>query len=69
MIACLCNLALGDENKYEIVKAGALPPLISLSQSSDMQAASQACATLANLAEVRDTMMNCVCACVYAVDR
>ena len=53
VIAALCNLAVSDENKYEIVKAGCVPALISLAQSGDMLVASQSCATLANLAEMK----------------
>ena len=40
-IACLCNLSLSDENKFEIIKAGACTVMISLSQSADMIVASQ----------------------------
>ena len=53
MVAALCNLAVSDENKYEIVKSGCVPALISLSQSGDMLVASQACSTMANLAELK----------------
>jgi len=53
VVACFCNnLAVSDENKLEVVKAGAVSALIALSQSSDMVVASQSCATLANLAEL-----------------
>jgi hypothetical protein len=52
--ACLCNLAISDENKFEIAKSGALPPLISLLQHADMGVASQTAGCLANLAEMRD---------------
>jgi hypothetical protein len=41
VIACLCNLSLSDENKFEIIKAGACTVMISLSQSADMIVASQ----------------------------
>ena len=47
------NPGQSDENKLEIVKSGAVPALISLSQNSDMIVASQACGCLANLAEVK----------------
>ena len=50
--AALCNLAFGDENKFEIAKCGAVPPLITHMQSEDMQIASQSCACLATLAEM-----------------
>ena len=34
--AALNNLSLGDENKFEIAKCGAVPPLITPSQNDDM---------------------------------
>ena len=43
MCACLSNLALSDENKLEIVKCGAIPALISLAQSQDMQVCKRKC--------------------------
>lgn len=52
VLACLSNLAISDENKLEIVKAGVTPSLIALSQSADMIVASQASAALATLAEI-----------------
>ena len=52
VVACFCNLAVSDENKLEVVKAGAVSALIALSQSSDMVVASQSYVTLANLAEL-----------------
>ena len=52
--ACLCNLSLGDENKFEITKSGAVLPLINLTQSEDLAIAHYACECLANLAEMTD---------------
>ena len=34
--SCLCNLSLSDENRYELAKAGCVPPLIELARSEDM---------------------------------
>jgi hypothetical protein len=44
--ASLCNLAISDENKYEISKSGALAPLITLMHHPDMGVASQVTATM-----------------------
>jgi hypothetical protein len=48
----LNNLAAGDESKFEIAKAGVLPPLIHHMQSQDTGVATQCAACLATLAEV-----------------
>ncbi len=55
--AALANLAYADENKYEIAKGGAVTPLIVRAQSEDMEVARQACACLANLAEMPDNQV------------
>lgn len=52
--ACLCNLSLGDENKFEICKSGAVAPLITLMESEDSFVAQCACECLANVAEMND---------------
>ena len=48
--AALCNLSIGDENKFEVCKSGAVPALIILMLSEDMAIASQCAAYLTNLA-------------------
>ena len=69
--AALANLSLSDENKFEIAKGGAITPLIARAQSEDQNVARQACACLANLAEMPDNQVCagileriCVCVCV-----
>lgn len=52
--ACMCNLSLGDENKFEVTKSGAVVPLISLIQSENSTVAHFACECLANLAEMTE---------------
>ena len=52
--ACICNLSLRDESKFEITKSGAVTPLIALIQSEDPSIAQFACESLANLAEMSD---------------
>ena len=52
--ACMCNLSLADESKFEITKSGAVSPLVSLIQSEDLTIAHYACECLANLAEMTD---------------
>jgi hypothetical protein len=52
--ACICNLSLRDESKFEITKSGAVAPLIALIQSEDPSIAQFACESLANLAEMSD---------------
>jgi hypothetical protein len=52
--ACICNLSLRDESKFEITKSGAVAPLIALIQNEDPSIAQFACESLANLAEMSD---------------
>ena len=49
--ACVCNLALSDENKLPIAQSDVLTPIVSLAQSPDIEVSRQACGALANIAE------------------
>ena len=42
--AALCNLSVGDENKFEVAKSGAVPALITHMQNEDMAIGTQCAA-------------------------
>lgn len=52
--ACLCNICLSDENKFKIVKSGAVAALIECMQSEDILVSVQSIACLASLAEIQE---------------
>ena len=50
--ATLCNLALDDGNKLEMLRRGVLTSLIKVAQTEDIQCRIYSVAALANLAEM-----------------
>ena len=52
VLPALTTLSFADANKIEIAKSGGLDPIVSLMRHPDAAVLRQACAALANLAEV-----------------
>ena len=49
--ACLCHLALADDNRSDIILSGAAQPLLEMAQSPDVEVARFANGAVANVAE------------------